>query len=275
MNANIAHALATSAHGRAALRTKRQVHLPQTLDTPPHTRSVVFNHLFKRGETIERDTVASSVTEWIEFLRKTGHSELNIYQLPSSHLLTDWQTAGFVGGGGKWLLGALSPAGTDYWEPNWIFEESGQGGSGIWTVEYARVIRLDQGKPPATISLSDSESALKETVSAAVKFTSGKNLPQYETIFRTCLELLSGGQPIPPTAIVGAPMTERARRVAGAAEHAWVFGGMGSWNDQSFDGADQDSYIKISNELYLSVTHSLVSAVNSAGNRKWFEVWRR
>lgn len=275
MQSIVAHALATCAYGRAALMTKGHVPIPETLDAPPYIKSIVFNHLFQQGENIQRDTVARSVVDWIGFLRSTGHFKINIYRLPAIHPLPDWQTAGFVGGGGRWLLSAVSQAGTDYWESNWTFEESGREQSGVWTVEYARVTRLDQGKPPATISLSDSESALNEAVKAALKFIKGKSMPLYEKIFRTCLDLLSGKQPVPQTLIAGAPMPNRARRIAGAAEHAWVFGGMGSWNDQGFDGADQDAYERISNELYLSVTHSLVSAANSAGQKDWFSIWRR
>ena len=41
-----------------------------------------------------------------------------------------------------------------------------------------------------------------------------------------------------------------AAQLLGAAQSAWVFGGMGSWNDLGFEGEDQALYDRLSEELY-------------------------
>ena len=45
------------------------------------------------------------------------------------------------------------------------------------------------------------------------------------------------------------PRRPRAR----ACEAAWVFGGMGSWNDLGFQGEDQQTYERLSHRLFQLV----------------------
>jgi hypothetical protein len=47
------------------------------------------------------------------------------------------------------------------------------------------------------------------------------------------------------------------------AQAAWVFGGMGSWNDQGFDGQTQDRYERLSENLYKLLNRVIVTAANS------------
>ena len=56
---------------------------------------------------------------------------------------------------------------------------------------------------------------------------------------------------------------ESARHLVAMASHAWVFGGMGSWNDVSFsDGAVSAEHAEISRLLFAALTTSVVAAVN-------------
>jgi hypothetical protein len=42
-----------------------------------------------------------------------------------------------------------------------------------------------------------------------------------------------------------------------AAQSAWVFGGMGSWNDLGFAGAEQKEYERVSKHLYAALTDAI------------------
>ena len=52
-----------------------------------------------------------------------------------------------------------------------------------------------------------------------------------------------------------------ARQLLFAAGEAWVFGGMGWWNDNTFN--DKESYERLTGQLYDTINKSVVAAVNS------------
>jgi hypothetical protein len=57
-------------------------------------------------------------------------------------------------------------------------------------------------------------------------------------------------------------------QLAGAADAAWVFGGMGSWNDLGFDRPeDQKEYSELSDMLYQDIISSIIYATNSTDMR--------
>lgn len=58
--------------------------------------------------------------------------------------------------------------------------------------------------------------------------------------------------------------TATAHRLVSAASAAWVFGGMGSWNDMGFsDRAVMREYMEITDALFQAVMDAYLVAVNS------------
>ncbi len=58
--------------------------------------------------------------------------------------------------------------------------------------------------------------------------------------------------------------TEPARRLLSACEKAWVFGGMGSWNDVGFETPELEArYRSLTPELFSAVLFGVAAAVNS------------
>ena len=49
-----------------------------------------------------------------------------------------------------------------------------------------------------------------------------------------------------------------------AAQSAWVFGGMGSWNDMGFEGADQIEYERVSQQLFAVLNDTIQLAANAS-----------
>ena len=73
-------------------------------------------------------------------------------------------------------------------------------------------------------------------------------------------------------------LPKSAYQLLTAAQAAWVFGGMGSWNDLGFQGQDQQTYDKLSEELYQLLNAAIVQATNtsySGGRIKkpWWQLW--
>jgi len=55
-----------------------------------------------------------------------------------------------------------------------------------------------------------------------------------------------------------------ATQILWAAQAAWVFGGMGSWNDLWFEGDDQSLYEQLSEDLYQLLNVAIVIAANTS-----------
>jgi hypothetical protein len=85
--------------------------------------------------------------------------------------------------------------------------------------------------------------------------------------FSKSLQLLDSPNPVPPYHPDMLPDTGfdlEARQVIAAAVQAYVFGGMGSWNDMGFENKDlNEEYQRITKELYEAVKMSIVMASNS------------
>jgi hypothetical protein len=111
--------------------------------------------------------------------------------------------------------------------------------------------------------------ALTEILAFAVS----KRLDHHASVFQLALDVLRESCACPAGILSDAPLPSYAHRLAAAAETAWVFGGMLSWNDQAFDGADQDRFVSLTAQLYSCAAAALVSAANSARPKRWWRPW--
>ena len=62
----------------------------------------------------------------------------------------------------------------------------------------------------------------------------------------------------------GGVLTDLASALLDACQKAWVFGGMGSWNDLGFEGDSQRDYERMSESLFGAVTRAIAGAASSA-----------
>jgi len=59
-------------------------------------------------------------------------------------------------------------------------------------------------------------------------------------------------------------LSEEAAVLLDACQTAWVFGGMGSWNDLWFEGEDQGIYERVSERLFEAVNAGIEQAATSS-----------
>ncbi len=70
------------------------------------------------------------------------------------------------------------------------------------------------------------------------------------------------------------------QQLLNASKSAWVFGGMGSWNDMGFSEDDiQKEYEELSDSLFNLINLSLLVASSpfprpSGGEKKWWQIWK-
>ena len=70
---------------------------------------------------------------------------------------------------------------------------------------------------------------------------------------------------MPTDYIVSANYSIAARQLLLASSSAWVFGGMGSWNDLSFEKEeDNQHYETLSTALYNAINRGILAATNSS-----------
>jgi len=112
--------------------------------------------------------------------------------------------------------------------------------------------------------LAHERSRLIDALGAIRAFATSNGASGWAELFGRNLALLEGrpleGGPI-VAALRSAGLREEQLRVAVAAFDSDVFGGMGSWNDQSFSNGSL--YHNVSDELSMSVRAALEAAVNS------------
>jgi len=210
---------------------------------------------------------ADDPAAWIGALQDAGIRRLRLHYLPGHHpLMTDRLSVAFAGGGGRWLIEALHDRGADLWEAKWSLGDRKDPERRIWLVAYGRVqsdgAPLELAERPLDAIKRDLDAALAE----AEAFATAKDLADFAGAFRDARATLTSAAPfsgvyhtdMAPTA--GLPL--EAKQLLAATQAGWVFGGMGSWNDLSFPGAEGREYDRLSERLFALMVEAIHSAVN-------------
>jgi hypothetical protein len=130
---------------------------------------------------------------------------------------------------------------------------------------------LESGKLPAVSNFPDMESASRslENSLREVKAFSEKNKLGWEDRFAEAMKLLHDPHPIVPYHPDLLPPSFdgiRSRQLLAGAAKAWVFGGMGSWNDIYIsEQAQEKEYQRITKNLYQSALQSIGAVTNAKG----------
>src|SRR5262249_28395244 len=109
---------------------------------------------------------------------------------------------------------------------------------------------------------------LQEALADIVAFADDHHTEGFAAYFRKAIACLSDDDPfavvyhkdLAPDGILDLP----AQRLLAACQAAWVFGGMGSWNDMSFDGAEQKRYDRVSEKLFALLNDGICASANSS-----------
>jgi hypothetical protein len=273
MQGTIAQTVALTVYGNSILQSGSE---SDSLQFQRHNNVFSFCEFVKfvdvvPGSSPRKETVyAASPHEWFERLRKERVSGLRMTYGASggNKIATDRVLVAFVGGGGKWLIEACGPQASDYWVPRWQLGERGRKDKRIWRVSYIRVLtgaRPTRGEPADDLSQLKVE--LKKCLEEIAEFSRSHKLDPFTKLFESSMARLESPAPleglyhegfVPPGFL---PL--RATQLLGSADAAWVFGGMGSWNDQSFQGETQAQYERVSEALYQILNQVIAAAANS------------
>ncbi len=188
--------------------------------------------------------VAATPNAWFEHLKSQGVVGIRLTRTPQNKPgISDRMSSGFVGGGGTWAMEALQSGGkAAVWLSRWSVWNQNAPERRIWRVEYGRVSEI----PQPTAGGTDLESAVARLRSALAeihRFSEKHNCGGFTACFARAMETLDSGgakrHGYHKDLIVNGVVPEMASYLLDACQSAWVFGGMGSWNDMGFEGADQ------------------------------------
>lgn len=218
------------------------------------------------GKSSEK-TVADNPDAWFAYLSGRKASGVRVLrQARNDPGISDRMNAGFVGGGGQWMLGVHCRNSTDYWMARWEVWNQNAPEQRIWRVTYGLVAR-DQIPPAPASSRPDVLTAFESALNRIHAFSANNNCGGFTECFARAIQSLNEG-----TAIHGyhkdlncpGSLSRSSEAMLDAAQSAWVFGGMGSWNDMSFDGEKGREYEESSEDLFIAVNDAICVAANES-----------
>ena len=265
MQGPIFQVLALVTHGNAALAGRPVADFHTSNPAFVFTEHVRFVDLEPPREAWNETPFAANPDEWLAKLRDRGCRGLRAWRSASAdeETIADRFSIAFVGGGGRWLIESVGPAGSDYWMASWTLGNRDRPDRKIWQVTYGRIEQGRTTAAPEPTSLDVLSRELQELLPDAIAFTWRHELDGFAEAFETALSALTAeSEPDLHGLALPGQLPLAASRLLAASLHAWVFGGMGSWNDIVFQGEDNEEYHRISEKLFGLINSATVEAVN-------------
>lgn len=267
MNGQIAQLVALASYANASLRRlpDRPSFFPSH-STCKYCDRVTFAELGTSplGEQCE-DVIAQSPDGWFEYLERKGALRVSVVREPQDRpLISDRNSAGFVGGGGVWMLAVRHADVTNYWVSRWDVWNREAPEKRIWRVSYVLVGSLSDEE----CAVSDVQTATAELERALRRihaFSAAHECDGFTECFVRALDILRARKPpenYPVDFFAPGAASAASLALIAAAQSAWVFGGMGSWNDMGFDGADGVEYEAASDQLFNAINDAICAAAN-------------
>ncbi|WP_340618025.1 hypothetical protein [Xenorhabdus entomophaga] len=269
MNIDIYQVLSLAAYGNAYLSgEKSELYFPEHVAFR-YCKFVKFIDLQEtHNQWIEVD-FADNPISWFEKLKSDGVIQLRTCYVPVNNngSKADRSSAVFIGGSGRWLLEAVKTGHSDFWESR--LETGNTQEDNLLRFTYGRVYK-DAHRPeryyPALPEIKEIKLNLKEQLEAISAFAYKNDHGNFGNWFDRGIKALSvkpdhnvNGSEIFPDNY--AP--EEYQQLMHACLESWCFGGMGTWNDISFDDKDtQQEYELLSDKLFELIHIALLVASN-------------
>lgn len=260
MYASLAQIITLTAWGNAALRAPAANPGDAYPDNPVFrsceaVRFVDLNHAGAAGEMYAADPIA-----WLARLREEGVTALRLVYDPAPDAAAGSPPVGFGDKGSRWLIEAVKPAASDYWEARWELGDRFRADGRRWQVTYGRIAaNAPAGYAASSATVAEVTQQLIAHLPKMIDFALDHYADQFARSFDIALHFLTtpasaddANELLPPT----------SSRLLAAVRAAWVFGGMGSWTDMSFAGEVQAEYNTLTGELYRLLQTAIVAAVN-------------
>lgn len=216
--------------------------------------------------------VAADPMEWFENLKPWCHG-LRLHNVPPTRGpdqqldVPDRMLAGFVGGGQRWFIEAAGDAESEIWEAFHRVGDQKDPERRIW-----KCTHILQGKAPRAAMDVDAATRLEDAVAAFRKalvhietYARDEKYDNWAEIFNEAIAVIDAGKPTIEQGDMDryTGFSDNQAAINEACSRAWVFGGMGSWND--LGGGER--YDRVSQALYETLNACIAALANSTFRR--------
>ena len=223
---------------------------------------------FLRRQADKWTTAAYTPNEWLDHEARPERRAVIVHRRTEKPRFPDRESAAFVGGGGRWQLALAGDGRIDVWEAGWKAGNPKAPERRIWQVSYALVAENSMLALPELPSAEAIVPRFREILAEMLKFCERHQMSTFAECFLKASECLIADDPfalvyhrdLAPDGL----LSLSAKRVLAACQAAWVFGGMGSWNDISFKGGEQQRYEQLSEDLFTLLNEAICAGANSA-----------
>lgn len=257
MNGEIAQRVALVCHGNGVVSGRNILDHFAANSTLQFCASIAF--------TGHESQIASNPEQWFAALLKQGVYGLRLAQAPRNNPeLLDRVTAGFSGGGSSWAIEVAKRDGmSDFYVARWTVGNREAPDRRLWLVDYLLVTTVPTPSFPAT-SLQATADELISALQQIHTFALTIHADNFAALFAQALDTLAN----PSTRhgyhqdlFPAGTLSPAAAALLDACQSAWVFGGMGSWNDM---GINDSEYERVSDNLYRAITSAIPIAANQS-----------
>ncbi len=269
MQTNILRDVALTAVGNAALRGRDVSAFWPRAAIFRYSRQVEFVMPAAGGR---HHQIAPDPNAWLAWLKQRGCSGLRLHVAPARQSgklghIDERMMVGFVGGGPQWFIGTAGrgPAWPMVWHGFDRVGDRNDPERRLWLTGYIG----QAGQPPAgppDPTVAEVAAELRdvlveiEAVARAVEWKAA-----FAEDFVHARAILDGA----PARAMGldfvdwTDLADDARRLIRAATAAWVFGGMGSWNDGTPDPPWGERYEAASAALFATLQRAVLAVANA------------
>jgi hypothetical protein len=272
MTGILAQVISLTSYGNAFLQAGELIEdFFPSHSTFQHCNKVDFKNFRKRifSSSPQEAPVANDPNEWFRFLKKGGCKKIRLFYQPTGNKdpTPDHMLAGMVGGGGTWMIETVYGRYSHYWFNRWEVTKKDDPGGKIWSVSYAMTDK-DQPVTDVRKDIRETCSLLEQSLIAITEFADARQLSGWAGVFKKASAILNSTDPAGDyyhhDLLVEKHYPLIARQLLFAAGAAWVFGGMGSWNDLVFETPeDNKRYDDVSAGLYAAINQSVLAVANS------------
>ena len=265
MNAIIAQAAALAAHARVRRLDARlggDESYWQRHSTFQYVRTLRFSARRRRVLWLPDAGVATTVPKWMAALPRDADIlflSRDASTNPAAHL-----ASAFVGGTREAIAVQTSDRAAR-WTPSWK-TTARYPETKIWAVRYVE----KPCRAPIRFSgaLDDARRNLAAALGQVADLVEGEaGLSNWREVFAKAEAQLEASTPVAPyhpDILPAEGYSLPARQLLAAAVSAFVFGGMGSWNDVWFENRERRAlYERLTQRLYVTVMDGLTASVNS------------
>jgi hypothetical protein len=270
MNGTLAQFVALTCHANAFLQGRT---VPEFFPGNSTCQFCDFVKFFKVSKTFfgktQETQLAPNPNDWFEYLKSQRTRGVRLSCTPQNRPeIPDRMSAAFVGGGGTWAVASIHQNGrSNVWLSRWEVWNQNAPERRIWRVSYGCVSKTRSG-PAQVVDLESLNARFRSALEDIHAFSKKHNCGGFTACFARAIETLDSlgatrsgyHKDLAPAGV----LPELAIYLLDACQSAWVFGGMGSWNDMGFDGKDQVEYDRVSEQLFTALNETIQSAANAS-----------